>query len=390
MSLIAFNKKLKNQCPEGWRTVPLGDLVIRSQYGLSEPTSSDGNVRMLGMSCLKDGKIIYDELGLIKLSEKGFNKYRIKSGDILINRTNSIELVGKASLVEEDKEIVFASYVVRFVVDREQVDPSYLVYYLNTPNSQTRLTALATRGVSQANINPETLKKLFLLHLPPLEEQIKITAVLKSWDEAIGLTEKLIVKKKRYFKSIQNQLINGLKYSNGECWQEVRLEEIVTKQKGRSVNLNQIGIGFPYIGSESFTGNYWQYTTSDGVLCNKNDILLLWDGENAGKVTTGLTGVVGSTVSVLRLRKCVSSEFIYEHLDANNNKIRAIREGSGIPHIPGDFLSWYRIKLPPLQFQRKIGATLYCLRREINFLEKKFASFKTQKNGLMQKIFNGG
>ena len=58
MSLIKFNEKLRKQCPIGWNTVAFGDLVIRSQYGLSKPTSADGNVRMLGMSCLKEGKII--------------------------------------------------------------------------------------------------------------------------------------------------------------------------------------------------------------------------------------------------------------------------------------------------------------------------------------------
>jgi len=117
--------------------------------------------------------------------------------------------------------------------------------------------------------------------------------------------------------------------------------------------------------------------------------LLLWDGENAGKVTTGLTGAVGSTVCVLRINNYAYNEFVFSHLDMSRVKIRAIREGSGIPHIPGDFLHWYNLKLPPLETQKKIGCILKYGRSEIMLLQSQLEKLKIQKYGLMQQLLTG-
>ena len=117
--------------------------------------------------------------------------------------------------------------------------------------------------------------------------------------------------------------------------------------------------GRPYIGSVSFEGVFATYTESeDGVECNYNDILILWDGENAGKVATGLTGIVSSTVCVLKLNERTNNYYLNLHLKMNEPKIRAIREGSGIPHIPGDFLSWYSFLFLTYIYKKKLARLL--------------------------------
>ena len=73
----------------------------------------------------------------------------------------------------------------------------------------------------------------------------------------------------------------------------------------------------------------------------------------------------------------------------NESKIRAIREGSGIPHIPGDFLSWYHLLLPSMDIQKKIGQIARCAEKDMQLLKKLQNKLKAQKKGLMQKLLTG-
>lgn len=73
----------------------------------------------------------------------------------------------------------------------------------------------------------------------------------------------------------------------------------------------------------------------------------------------------------------------------DNYKVRAIREGSGIPHMPGDFEHWYHINLPPLKEQQEIAAILTSADKEIETLQQKLDYLKQEKKSLMQQILTG-
>ena len=79
--------------------------------------------------------------------------YRVNQNDVLFNRTNSYELVGRTAIVQQTKNAVFASYLVRVAVDESRVQAGFLNYYLNWDAAQSELKKLASRGVSQANIS---------------------------------------------------------------------------------------------------------------------------------------------------------------------------------------------------------------------------------------------
>lgn len=106
-------------------------------------------------------------------------------------------------------------------------------------------------------------------------------------------------------------------------------------------------------------GDSPKYTDDDGVSCKPNDVLIAWDGANAGKVGVGFTGVIGSTLAKLVIiDKRIESGFLYWHLEANSENIKSQRTGATIPHVNGTALKNIGIPLPSLPTQHRIAEIL--------------------------------
>ena len=170
----------------------------------------------------------------------------------------------------------------------------------------------------------------------------------------------------------------------------MKLADFTKKVKGKVFEVSGNNTGLPCITASSFNGKYTDFTnSSDAVKCGANDVLVLWDGENAGAITTGHKGVVGSTVAKLVLKKGLNNFFIAYHMYFFNGRLRGIREGSGIPHMPGDFEDWYRFYCPPLEEQTAIAQVLQAADKEIQLLKTKTERLREQKKGLMQVLLTG-
>lgn len=170
--------------PQGWKLCTLGDVLTRVQYGTSDAVHVTGDVPVLRMMNIEDGCITAKDLKFSKLSINQLESIKLEVGDILFNRTNSMEWVGKTGLFSLPGDYVFASYMLRLNVNRSIVTPEFVNRFLNLPLIQYRLKALATPGVSQANINPTSLKSIPFL-LPPLDEVHKADEVLEQVESSL-------------------------------------------------------------------------------------------------------------------------------------------------------------------------------------------------------------
>lgn len=161
--------------PDGWLLVALHDVVHRAQYGLS--TKADANektgIAMLRMANIQDGRIDTSDLKYIQRKGLDVQGYTVRQGDILFNRTNSPELVGKAAVFDANLEAVFASYVVRVECDERLIDSRYLCWWINSPWGRRWARTVRTESVSQSNINISRLVTM-PVPFPPLEEQRRI------------------------------------------------------------------------------------------------------------------------------------------------------------------------------------------------------------------------
>ena len=149
---------------------PIGDLLTATQYGLSEPATSGGRYRMLRMMDISEGLAIEDDLCSLDLSDEDFRRYRLENGDVLFNRTNSHDLVGRTGVYKLGSDHVFASYLVRLKTDSTALLPDYLCGFLNAPLGRRQVMRFATRGVSQTNVNVSNLRRV-MIPLPTIEYQ---------------------------------------------------------------------------------------------------------------------------------------------------------------------------------------------------------------------------
>ncbi len=156
-----------------WPIVELGSVVHGTQYGLSINAGSDGRYPMLRMMNLEEGLCVENDIKYVDLNDKDFESYRLVRGDVLFNRTNSYELVGRTGVYELEGDHVFASYLVRIKTLPEKLEPQFLTLYLNSDFGRRQVLAYATKAVSQANVNASNLLRV-QLPLPPLDEQQRL------------------------------------------------------------------------------------------------------------------------------------------------------------------------------------------------------------------------
>lgn len=170
--------------PMGWPTETVGSVLQSSDYGSSTRASDDGKglplIRMGNVSY--EGNLLLNDLKWVDLNEAEAQRYRLEAGDILFNRTNSLDLVGKTGIWNGEMDAVVASYFIRLRVDREKIEPAFLWAFMNSAHMKRVLRATARGAIGQANINATELRA-FPLYLPPLGKQrefVRKIGVIKS------------------------------------------------------------------------------------------------------------------------------------------------------------------------------------------------------------------
>ncbi len=172
------------EIPEGWMWVSVGSVCINIQYGSSQKSAKEGKVAVLRMGNIQNGKLVFDKL-VYTSDESEIQKYPLKYNDLLFNRTNSKELVGKTAIYKGEIPAIYAGYLVR--ITPLYIDSDYLNYVMQSQFYWSYCQSVRSDAIGQSNINAEKLKR-FVFPLPPLAEQKRIVARL---EELLPMCEKL-------------------------------------------------------------------------------------------------------------------------------------------------------------------------------------------------------
>ncbi len=167
--------------PDLWPMGTIGDTVDSVTYGSSAKAGAVGEWPILRMGNLTTtGRLDLHDLKYLDLSEKDVPKHTVRRGDLLFNRTNSPELVGKSAVVRTDVPFAYAGYLIRLRTT-EQHTTEYLSGYLNSRHGKAVLRGMNKAIIGQANINAKELQAIRIA-LPPL-------ALQQSWSKQVAAIE---------------------------------------------------------------------------------------------------------------------------------------------------------------------------------------------------------
>ncbi len=165
--------------PENWVWCRLGKIVFDQVYGTSSIASLSGDIPVLRMGNITtDGKVLYSNLKYVSKSIKDLPKLYLENGDLVFNRTNSYELVGKCGVFENDEPYTLASYLIRLRLNASLASPFFFSNYINSSLCrETQIEPQIIQQNGQANFNGTKLSNI-IVPFPPLSEQQCIVAKL--------------------------------------------------------------------------------------------------------------------------------------------------------------------------------------------------------------------
>ncbi|EPF1287245.1 TPA: restriction endonuclease subunit S [Klebsiella pneumoniae] len=159
-----------------WKSGVLKNFIKKPSYGTSAKSQKEGLIPVLRMGNLQNGELNWSDL-VYTSDENEIEKYNLIAGDILFNRTNSPELVGKTSIYRGEKQAIYAGYLIK-IQCLEELNPEYLNYHLNSHIAKQYCYEVKSDGVSQSNINAQKLAA-YPLEVPPIKEQNEIVRRIK-------------------------------------------------------------------------------------------------------------------------------------------------------------------------------------------------------------------
>ena len=198
-SIADLNEINLPKLPSSWLWERLGLMTLSVEYGTSTKSEKQGLVPVLRMGNMQNGIIDWDDLVFTSDTDE-IEKYALKKGDVLFNRTNSPELVGKTSIILSDTKAIFAGYLIRVNQLDSIVYSKYLNYFLGSHIAKQYGNFVKTDGVNQSNINGQKLMN-YPFPYCSLDEQVLIVAEL---DKKIGTADKF----KEEIESTIKKLVN--------------------------------------------------------------------------------------------------------------------------------------------------------------------------------------
>lgn len=198
---------------EGFGRVALGDLMVDGpKNGLYRPSSEYGSgTPIVRIDSFKFGSsdIAVRSLKRLRLSAREVTEFGLRPGDLLVNRVNSREHVGKTALVGELVEpTVFESNMMRIRVDEERLLPVFVAEFMQTSDVRRQVAPMTKDAVNQSSINQSDVRRI-TIPLPPLEQQRIFTARVAKFKAYRAVTQRALAAEDELFAALQSRAFRG-------------------------------------------------------------------------------------------------------------------------------------------------------------------------------------
>lgn len=374
-----------------WKEMFLGDLSDSLEYGLNaESKKYDGENKYIRITDIDDDTRLFikDDLTSPNIDYTISDKYLLDEGDILLARTGAS--VGKTYRYDKlDGKVYYAGFLIRARIKNGY--NSEFIFQNTLTKKYKNFVDITSQRSGQPGINAQEYSNYKLL-IPTLKEQQKIGEFFKVLDKRIANQERKITK----VKALKSAYLNEMLPQKGENvpkrrfkgytekWNYCLLKEVINSEFKGKAKAEMQGGNSPYLDTNYLNGGEISYVNLPNDV-EKDDVLILWDGSQAGMVYHGFEGALGSTLKAYKPK--YSGEFLYQFLKKNQKVIFEQYRTPNIPHVINTFVDEFWICMPSIEEQQKIGEFFKNLDDQITTEEKKLEKLKKMKEAYLEEMF---
>lgn len=313
------------------------------------------------------------------ISQKLYEEYKEKFsfpqiGDILISASGTL---GRTVVYNGEDAYFQDSNIVWLDNDNHLVLNKYLEVYYQRVHWKT------SEG--------STIKRLYnsdiegtIISIPKRDEQAKISECLRLLNKVITLYENKRKLLTSLFQGLSQYLFNFSKEKNAI---QMSLSSVTLSETKGIAKENALSSGnIEYLDTTRLNGGEAKLVSGKKDV-DFQDIIVLWDGSNAGKIYYGFSGILGSTLKVFKLKDNINSEYVYYYLKFRQNLILHKFRTPNIPHVSKDFSQRFNLPIPDNEEQNLIANILHLNELQINLISKKVKKLKQVKEYLLQNMF---
>ena len=383
------------ELPKGWEWCRLEDIAYDLMYGTSEKSSRLGKIPVLRMGNInREGGLDWKDL-VYSNNEEDIEKFNLLHNDLLFNRTNSSEWVGKTAIYKGERPAIYAGYIIR--LRTIFVNADYINFVMNSQYHRNWCNDVKTDAVNQSNINAQKLS-VFRVPLPPIEEQKRIVKEIKRWlslikviksgkenlQESIKQTKSKVLDLAIHGKLVpqdpnEEPAIELLKRINPKAeitcdtpqygklpkgWCETTLGNTIVIKSGDAIKVRDNRIGkYPIYGGNGITGYNESYNV-DGI-----NIIIGRVGFYCGSVhyVDNKIWVTDNAFVTKIMGNVYTPKFLYYLLQQYD--LKQYSNSTAQPVISGKTVYPINVMLPPLSEQYRIVARIEELFAQLDKIE---------------------
>lgn len=268
-----------------------------------------------------------------------------------------------------------------WILNGIKLDNDFLYYYIQTKKFSD--VANVTTGTKMPRSDWKLVSNL-KIKFPNFEEQQNIGKLLYSLEKLITLYENKRKLLTALFQGLSQYLFNFSKEKNAI---QMSLSSITVSETKGIAKENTLSLGnIEYLDTTRLNGGKAKLVSGKKDV-DFRDIIILWDGSNAGKIYYGFSGILGSTLKVFKLKDDINSEYVYYYLKFKQNLILHKFRTPNIPHVSKDFSQRFNLPIPDKEKQNLIANILHLNELQINLINKKIEKLKQIKKSLLQNMF---
>ena len=331
-----------------WKKVKLGE-VCDTQYGFTASTvQQDTGTQFLRITDIVPQLIDWNTVPYCQIQEKDREKYLLHKGDIVVARTGAT--VGYAKYIKEDVPAVFASYLVRLLVNSIDVDRHYVGLCVESNLFKEYIQSISN-GSAQPNANAQMISS-FEINLPPLSTQHRIATILSRYDSLIENYQKQIKLLEEAAQRLYKEWFVDLRFPGHENtkivdgvpegWTPSQLGQLAEFKRGKTITKKDVIDGDIPVVAGGLEPAYY---------CNKSNtaervITISGSGANAGFTRMYFEKVWASDCSFVDASVTPFLHFVYCFLKNNKTTIDNLQKGAAQPHVYAKDINSLSICIP--------------------------------------------